>query len=97
MRWYINDILVMELNANAFKGGTNDAGQSVGDRLIPEEPSYIIANLAMSNNFAPIDPNLPLPASLEVGRGSPDKHLARAGQLRAWPSNKVSPLVGAAD
>jgi hypothetical protein len=41
VRWYINDILVMELNANATKGGTNDAGQSVGDRLIPEEPSYI--------------------------------------------------------
>ncbi len=55
-----------EMNALALKGGTNQANQSVADRMIPVEPAYININLAMSNSFALISPDLPLPARMEV-------------------------------
>ncbi|GIM02208.1 hypothetical protein Vretimale_7129 [Volvox reticuliferus] len=66
IRWYLNDRLIYELNALALKGGTNDANQTVGDRLIPVEPQYININLAMSNSFAPINPDIPLPSSMLI-------------------------------
>ncbi|EFJ46707.1 hypothetical protein VOLCADRAFT_105452 [Volvox carteri f. nagariensis] len=66
IRWYINDILIYELNALALKGGTNSANESVGDRLIPVEPQYININVAMSDSFAPIHPDLQLPASMMI-------------------------------
>ncbi|PNH02275.1 Beta-glucan synthesis-associated protein SKN1 [Tetrabaena socialis] len=56
----------VELNSIALKGATNAANQSVGDRLIPVDPQYININLAMSNNFAAISPQLPLPSSMEI-------------------------------
>ncbi len=30
------------------------AGQTVGPRLIPLEPAYILLNLALSNDFSPV-------------------------------------------
>ncbi|GIL64344.1 hypothetical protein Vafri_18312 [Volvox africanus] len=66
IRWYINDRLIYELNALALKGGTNSANQTVGDRLIPVDPQYININLAMSNSFAPIHPDIPLPSSMLI-------------------------------
>lgn len=66
IRWYINNKLIFEMNALALKGGTNGANQTVADRMIPVEPAYININLAMSNSFALISPDLPLPARMEI-------------------------------
>ncbi|KAG2494124.1 hypothetical protein HYH03_007762 [Edaphochlamys debaryana] len=66
IRWYINDVLIQEVNKNALKAISNNFNESVGDRLIPLEPSYINIALAMSDNFAPIHPDVPLPSSMEI-------------------------------
>ncbi|KAG2482848.1 hypothetical protein HYH03_018239 [Edaphochlamys debaryana] len=76
IRWYINDVLIQggtghkaggEVNKKALVARTNGANESIGERFIPLEPSYINIFLAMADNFAPIDhENLVLPASMEV-------------------------------
>ncbi|KXZ44738.1 hypothetical protein GPECTOR_63g63 [Gonium pectorale] len=66
IRWYINDILIYEINADALQGGQNGNNETIGERLIPVEPSYININLAMSNSFAPIHPDIPLPSAMEI-------------------------------
>ncbi|KAG2452496.1 hypothetical protein HYH02_002735 [Chlamydomonas schloesseri] len=66
VRWYINGKLIYEINQKGLRAATNSANQSVGERLIPVDPQYININLAMSHSFAAIDPNLPLPASMEI-------------------------------
>ncbi|KAJ1878066.1 beta-glucan synthesis-associated protein, partial [Coemansia sp. RSA 486] len=38
----------------------------VAQRVIAEEPMYIIMNLGISSSFAYVDPELPLPASLYI-------------------------------
>lgn len=66
LRRYIDGVMVFEANKLAFQGATNAWNQTCGDRLIPNEPSYIIMDVAMSNEFTVVDPAIPLPASMEV-------------------------------
>lgn len=66
VRWYLDGRLIFEINDAALQGQANSRTQSVGDRVIPREPSYLNINIAMADTFAPIDPNLPLPARMEV-------------------------------
>ncbi|PNW74802.1 hypothetical protein CHLRE_12g509200v5 [Chlamydomonas reinhardtii] len=66
IRWYINGKLIYEINQKALRAASNLANQSVGERLIPVDPQYININLAMSNSFAAISPDIPLPSSMEV-------------------------------
>ena len=43
------------------------AGDSVGPRLIPLEPMYLIFNLGMSNDFGMIEyDKLPFPAEMKI-------------------------------
>ncbi|KAG2489210.1 hypothetical protein HYH03_012234 [Edaphochlamys debaryana] len=66
IRWYINDVLIQEINKKALVARTNLINESVAERFIPLEPSYVNIFLAMSNTFAPIAPDVPLPATMEV-------------------------------
>lgn len=66
IRWYLDGQLIYEINSAALKGQANSRNQSVGDRNIPAEPSYININVAMADTFVKVDPKLPLPARMEV-------------------------------
>lgn len=62
IRFYIDGVATFEVNKTALVGACNAAGQCVAERLIPEEPMYIILNTALSDTFTPVSANLPLPA-----------------------------------
>ncbi|PSC76523.1 Beta-glucan synthesis-associated SKN1 [Micractinium conductrix] len=67
LRWYIDGKLVYEVNQQALVAQTNGTGASVGPRLIPLEPMYLIFNLGMSENFGKIEyDRLPFPAQMKV-------------------------------
>eukprot|EP00878_Enallax_costatus_P016697 GHUV01017520.1.p1 GENE.GHUV01017520.1~~GHUV01017520.1.p1 ORF type:complete len:582 (+),score=86.31 GHUV01017520.1:114-1748(+) len=67
IRWYLDDHFLFEVNKEALRAQTNSAGDSIGDRLIPQEAMYFILNLAMSNkSWSKVSPDLKLPATMSV-------------------------------
>ncbi|KAK9814320.1 hypothetical protein WJX72_004030 [[Myrmecia] bisecta] len=66
LRWYIDGVFTFELNKEALAARENALGQKVGQRQIPEEPMYLLFNLAMSDLWVVQDPKLDIPATLEV-------------------------------
>lgn len=56
--WFVDDKPTWTLDAAALDA---DKGSKVSRRLIPEEPMYMIFNLAMSSKFSPISENLKFP------------------------------------
>ena len=67
LRWYIDGIFLYEVNAKALAAQTNGTGASVGERLIPLEPMYLLFNLAMSPDFGKVqEDKLPFPAEMKV-------------------------------
>ncbi|KAJ2145160.1 hypothetical protein IW136_001088 [Coemansia sp. RSA 678] len=63
IRWFADGKPVWHLDARAI--GPN-ALSKVAQRVISEEPMYIIMNLGISSGFAYVDPELPLPAKMYV-------------------------------
>ncbi|KAF7320123.1 Glycoside hydrolase family 16 protein [Mycena kentingensis (nom. inval.)] len=62
--WITDDKLVWTLNQNGMDA---DTAVEIGDRPIPQEPMYIIANLGMSLNFGAVDfERLIFPATMRV-------------------------------
>ncbi|KIM66344.1 glycoside hydrolase family 16 protein [Scleroderma citrinum Foug A] len=62
--WITNDKLAWTLDAS---GMAADSLVEISDRPIPQEPMYLIMNLAMSNNFAQVDfADLVFPAVMRV-------------------------------
>lgn len=67
VRWYVDDQLLFEVDKEALKKQTSPEGLTVEQRLVPKEPSYLIMNLAMSNNaWAKVDENLTYPGVMSV-------------------------------
>ncbi|KAK9814665.1 hypothetical protein WJX72_009478 [[Myrmecia] bisecta] len=66
LRWYIDGVFTFEINKEALAARENALGQRVGQRQIPEEPMYLILNLALSDAWVAQDPDLQFPATLEV-------------------------------
>eukprot|EP01096_Ripella_sp_DP13-Kostka_P017676 TRINITY_DN9148_c0_g1_i1.p1 TRINITY_DN9148_c0_g1~~TRINITY_DN9148_c0_g1_i1.p1 ORF type:complete len:470 (+),score=174.18 TRINITY_DN9148_c0_g1_i1:52-1410(+) len=68
IRWLIDGQLQIEITADALKAKSSDGTpeNSVGRRMIPVEPLYIIMNLALSNDWAPPSPDLAFPGQLLV-------------------------------
>ncbi|PVU84527.1 hypothetical protein BB559_007592 [Furculomyces boomerangus] len=64
IQWYADGIPVWRVDAKSV--GPNEISR-VSQRVIPEEPMYIIMNLGISENFGAIDmDNLEFPASLYI-------------------------------
>ncbi|KIM32094.1 glycoside hydrolase family 16 protein [Serendipita vermifera MAFF 305830] len=61
--WINNDKLAWTLHAG---GMGPDPLARISERVIPQEPMYIIMNLGMSPKFSDIDPVMPLPATMSV-------------------------------
>ncbi|EFN59204.1 hypothetical protein CHLNCDRAFT_138137 [Chlorella variabilis] len=67
LRWYLDGVLLYEVNSQALVEQTNATGAWVGPRLIPLEPMYVIFNLGMSEAFGEIQyGQLPFPAAMKV-------------------------------
>ena len=71
MRWYVDGLFAYEINPNALlpRTGTysNGTQYTIGERMIPVEPMYIIFNLGMSKDFGEVDiENLQIPAYMLV-------------------------------
>lgn len=67
VRWYVDDLLLFEVGKEALARKTSKEGLTVEQRLIPKEPSYLIMNLAMSNNaWAKVDEDLTYPGVMSV-------------------------------
>ncbi|KAJ9075409.1 beta-glucan synthesis-associated protein [Entomophthora muscae] len=56
--WFVDDKPTWTLDADALDA---NKASKVSRRLIPEEPMYMIFNLAMSSKFSPISENLKFP------------------------------------
>ncbi|OMJ24338.1 putative beta-glucan synthesis-associated protein [Smittium culicis] len=64
IQWYANGIPVFKIDSRAI--GPNKLSK-IGQRVISEEPMYIIMNLGFSNSFGSIDfENIKFPASLLI-------------------------------
>ncbi|KAJ1821013.1 hypothetical protein GGH91_002010 [Coemansia sp. RSA 2671] len=63
VRWYVDQKPVWHLDARAV--GPN-ALSKISQRVIAEEPMYIIMNLGISEGFAYVHPDLPFPAKMYV-------------------------------
>lgn len=71
LRWYVDGIFAYEVNPNALlaRNGTypNGTAYTIGDRMIPIEPMYLIWNLGMSEDFGEVDvTNLAFPSYMMV-------------------------------
>lgn len=67
LRWLIDGQVLFELTQQALAAVSNATGASVGQRLIPVEPMYLIFNLGMSDDFTPVDKfRLPFPSMFEI-------------------------------
>ena len=64
--YYVDGQPTYEISKEALAGGCNEGGQCVADRDIPMEPMHLLLNLALSDSFATVRPDLPLPASMLV-------------------------------
>ncbi|KAI8050410.1 beta-glucan synthesis-associated [Syncephalis plumigaleata] len=64
VRWYIDENKKATIDARAVAPNSKNG---VGQRLISEEPMYIIMNLAMSTGFGEVDEkNAPIPSTMHV-------------------------------
>ncbi|KAJ2656222.1 hypothetical protein IWW48_005131 [Coemansia sp. RSA 1200] len=63
IRWFVDQKPVWHLDARAV--GPN-ALSKVSQRIISEEPMYIIMNLGISGSFSYVNPNLKFPAQLTI-------------------------------
>lgn len=63
IRWFVDRKPVWHLDARAI--GPNKLSK-IGQRLISEEPMYVIMNLGISSGFSYIDKNLEIPAHMYV-------------------------------
>ena len=70
LRWYVDGIFAYEINSNALKemsGMVDGKNYTIGERMIPWEPMYIIFNLGMSKDFGEVDiQNLPFPSQMVI-------------------------------
>ncbi|KAL4424790.1 hypothetical protein ABPG77_000830 [Micractinium sp. CCAP 211/92] len=67
LKWYIDGTLVYSVDKEALREQTNSTGYTVHQRLIPQEPAYVIFNVAMSNSFGYVDlQKLPFPSEMKV-------------------------------
>lgn len=70
LRWYVDGLFAYEINSNALKemtGMVDGELFTIGERMIPFEPMYMIFNLGMSKDFGEVDiENLPFPSTMEI-------------------------------
>lgn len=70
LRWYVDGLFAYEVNSNALREITgNVSGEfvTIGERMIPVEPMYMIFNLGMSKDFGEVDiENLQFPAEMDI-------------------------------
>lgn len=70
LRWYVDGLFAYEVNSNALKemsAMVDGELVTIGERLIPFEPMYMIFNLGMSKDFGEVDiENLPFPSTMEI-------------------------------
>ncbi|KAL4437123.1 hypothetical protein ABPG75_004262 [Micractinium tetrahymenae] len=67
LKWYIDGRLVYAVDKEALREQTNSTGYTVHERLIPEEPAYILFNVAMSDSFGYVDlEKLPFPSEMQI-------------------------------
>ena len=68
IRWLVDGQMQLEITAEALIARSSDGTlqNTVGRRMIPVEPLYIILNLALSNDWAIPSPSLSFPGLLLV-------------------------------
>ncbi|KAH7106766.1 beta-glucan synthesis-associated protein SKN1 [Auriculariales sp. MPI-PUGE-AT-0066] len=64
--WINNGLMSWTLDASAVGANQMNGISSISQRGVSNEPMYIIMNLGMSPSFGRIDPNLLLPAHMDV-------------------------------
>lgn len=78
MRWYVDGSQVLEVLASSLGQYRTPSGGGVGQRLVPEEPMYLILSVAVSRSFSGgIDESL-FPTIMRVGH-------VRVYQRADWP------------
>ena len=65
IRWTVDGEFLLEITAEALKEQEANMWK-VGPRLISEEPSYVMFNLALSNDWSPPSSHLKFPGTLQV-------------------------------
>ena len=70
LRWYVDGLFAYEINSNALRemeAVVDGKTVTIGERMIPVEPMYMIMNLGMSRDFGEVDvENLPFPADMDI-------------------------------
>ena len=68
MAWFLDGTLLLNVTKAALTAKTNpdDANQTVGPRLVPVEPMSLLLNVASSDYWQPLDPDLTYPQAMGV-------------------------------
>ena len=70
LRWYVDGLFTYEINSNALKemeAIVEGKSVTIGERMIPIEPMYMIMNLGMSKDFGEVDvDNLLFPSVMDI-------------------------------
>ncbi|KAL7690714.1 putative beta-glucan synthesis-associated, SKN1 [Plasmopara halstedii] len=71
IRWMVEDIVIFEIPAESVENVPQDSKKSNPRKIMPEEPMYVIFNVALSTSWGATPPN---PGSPCRGKGTNSEH-----------------------